>query len=159
MPSSAAANDTARLTSFIRYAENQWHAVCGSASDGPSITFNGDEYRRLPDRFGSREKIEAYFRRCWSKPLSRTLLCNLDPINYQGRRYVIASEPAPAPYTVEGLRILRRSAAGIVVSASLAGGDAGARTIRYTLVSAGGNLTIVSRSGRLNDSRFARCTS
>ncbi|MFB9274680.1 hypothetical protein [Cohnella cellulosilytica] len=159
MPSAATAHRVSQLTSFINYAEGLWFSVRDSASDGQSFSFNGDEYRCLPDRFGSREKIEAYFGRCWSKELSRIMLCNLDPINYQGKRYVLADAPGPAPRKVESLRIVSRNASRIRVSAVLSGGGGGNKTIRYTLARTGERLTIIARTDRSNDYRYARCTS
>jgi|GEM_PF-3269120 len=159
MPNAAVAYTVSQLTAFINEAEEQWFAVRSSAADGQSFKFNGDEYRRLPERFSSRQKIEDYFGRCWSKQLSRFMLCNLDPINYQGRRYVLSDAPGPALRKVESLKILGQNTSRIRISAVLSGAGTGNKTIRYTLTKTGGRLTIIARTDRPNDYRYARCTS
>jgi len=157
MPSAYAAYTVRRLKSFINKAESQWLTVYDSMT-GPTTVLEGDEYRRLALRFGSRNKIYAYFRRHWSAALSAAMICNMRPRPYKGRLYVIVADPGPVPYRVVRLTIVGETAAEIRVSAVLSGSEEGNKTIRYTLSKAGGKLTIVSRSDRPNDYRYVRCT-
>ncbi|MFC4303555.1 DL-endopeptidase inhibitor IseA family protein [Cohnella boryungensis] len=158
MQNAAATYTVRQLTTFLNTAESQWLAVYDSSSNGAAIVIEGDEYRRLPLRYSTREKILAYFRRCWSPRLSEIMLCNLMPISYKGRLYEIVADPGPVPYKVVRLQIINQSASEIRVRAVLTGSDEGNTTIRYTLSKSGKSLSIAARSDRTNDYRYAPCS-
>jgi hypothetical protein len=145
------------LRNFINRAEVIWFTVFDSKENGRVIIINGDEYQQLPVRFNTHSKIIAFFRRFWSPRLSLIMLCNLRPLRFRGKLYLPVGDPGTVPFRVVSLKVLSRTAARIRVSAVLEGSETGNETIIYTFTQINRRLTIIARTKRADDYRYARC--
>ncbi|QHW33405.1 hypothetical protein GZH47_23150 [Paenibacillus rhizovicinus] len=143
------------LRSFLNQAEVAWFRVYDSGFGRKRIYTRGNEYSQLPLRYSTKAKIYSYFRKYWGVSFSKTLMCSMQPLVYNGRVYVVVGDPGPVAFVVKSARVVSSTCCRLRVRAVLSGDPDGNVVVYYTLArTANGSYRIIGRTRLKYDYRF-----